>query len=578
MRFPSIQVLAERARAVLRRFPWTIGVGAAAAAFAVAAVNEGADDTLARAALVAALGLPATVALTLVAETRRWSAGLRALVHAGALAALVLFYFSWPGPEVKHDALRYAQLSAVLHLAVAFLPFLGSPETPAFWQFNRRVFLGFLRAGVFSGVLFVGIAIALGALDKLFGVDVDGETYVRIWFVVALLVNTWIFLASVPEDLPALADDRDYPKALKVFAQYILTPLAFTYLLILLAYLVKIVAGAEWPSGWIGWLVTSVAVTGLLGFLLVYPLRADPEEGWIRTYARWLFVGLIPAAVMLLVAFVKRVVPYGLTEPRVLGIVLGLWLLGIALAYTLRPRTGIRLIPVTLAAVMLLTLYGPFGLTGVSLRSQRNRLAANLADRAGGREAAREASGALRFLVEHRATREIAQATGREPAVDWKLMQRWQADSVAREIMVGLGATYVPEYQPWEQDGGFFLAAESPAARNVAGFAWLVPLNMHDTIVRVPGLDSLRTSFDSSTGTVRVRMGRDTFAFDLRPLAAGVLTDTTGYRSAVPAERLSVDAARGARARLVLDRLNGVRTGDSARVTGWGGSLLVGEP
>ena len=120
------------------------------------------------------------------------------------------------------------------------------------------------------------MAIALGALDKLFGVDVDGETYVRIWFVVAFLVNTWIFLAVVPERLPELEHDREYPRALKIFAQYILTPLAFTYLVILLAYLVKIVAGAEWPSGWIGWLVASVSVTGLLGFLLVHPLRSDP--------------------------------------------------------------------------------------------------------------------------------------------------------------------------------------------------------------------------------------------------------------------------------------------------------------
>ena len=34
---------------------------------------------------------------------------------------------------------------------------------------------------------------------------------------------------------------------------------------------------------------------------------------------------------MLLVAFWKRILPYGLTEPRLLGVVLGLWLLGIAL-------------------------------------------------------------------------------------------------------------------------------------------------------------------------------------------------------------------------------------------------------
>src|SRR5206468_2806846 len=130
---------------------------------------------------------------------------------------------------------------------------------------------------------------------------------------------------------------------------------------------IKIVAGGEWPSGWIGWLVASVSVTGLLGFLLVHPLRSDPNEGWIRTYARWLFVGLIPAALMLLVAFWKRIVPYGLTEPRVMGLVLGFWLLGIACLFTARPSSSIRSIPVSLALLLLITLYGPVSLTSVSI-------------------------------------------------------------------------------------------------------------------------------------------------------------------------------------------------------------------
>ena len=303
---------------------------------------------------------------------------------------------------------------------MAFLPFLAAGEEIAFWQYNRRLFLGFLRAGVFSAVLFAGVAIALGALDKLFGVDVDGGD------LFPDLVRRRVRGEHL--DLPrrgaratssALAHDREYPRALKIFAQYILTPLAFTYLLILLAYLVKIVAGAEWPSGWIGWLVASVSVTGLLGFLLVHPLRSEPGEGWIRTYARWLFVGLIPAALMLLVAFWKRILPYGLTELRLLGLVLGLWLLGIAVLFTLRSGASIRVIPVTLAAVLLLTLYGPVSLTHVSVDSQARRLARLLHPPAGRAVNAREASAALRFLIDHNASEEIAAAHRARAAARW---------------------------------------------------------------------------------------------------------------------------------------------------------------
>ena len=168
MRLPSIVTLAHQTREVLLRFPWTIAAGALAAAAAIIAMDEHrhAEQEWARIAMVAALGIPLSVALTLFAEERGWSTARRAALNAGGMALLVLFYLVWPGPERKHEVIRYFQLSAGLHLLVAVLPFLGQPETNAFWQYNRRLFLGILRAAVFSAVLFVGLAIALVALDK----------------------------------------------------------------------------------------------------------------------------------------------------------------------------------------------------------------------------------------------------------------------------------------------------------------------------------------------------------------------------------------------------------------------------
>ena len=561
---------------MLSRFPWTLGVGALAAFAAIVGSLSGTDESWERLALVAALGLPLTIALTLLTETRRWSSAVRHLAVLGGLLALAAFFLGWPGIERRHDAIRYFQLSAALHLSVAFLPFLGLTETIAFWQYNRRLFLGFLRAVVFSGVLYIGVAIALGALDKLFGVDVDDETYFRIWFVVAFLVNTWIFLAVVPERLRELEHDREYPRALKIFAQYILTPLAFTYLVILLAYLVKIVAGAEWPSGWIGWLVASVSVTGLLGFLLVNPLRADPAEAWIRTYTRWLFVGLIPAALMLLVAFWKRILPYGLTEPRVLGVVLGLWLLGIAMLFTARPAASIRIIPVTLAAVLLLTLYGPCSLTRLSVDSQGRRLARMLHPSSGGAVNAREASAALRFLMDHNASGKIAAAIGREvPLVNWAGVSRHsgERDSLARVLMQLAGADYVPEYL-YGRDGWFHVSSNEPIP--VEGYVWALWLSSGDGMVRRVNDDSVMVVTDrGDPGLVRVRVGPDTLLFDLR-LVVERYADSVPSPTGVTTEPLIVEEGAGQRGALVLTQLSGQREADSLRAVSWTGALLLG--
>ena len=578
MRFPSIDLLARQAVAVLRRFPWTLATGFVAAFAAITATVSRADDAWGRLAFVAALGLPLTIALTLLGEERRWTNTLRHAAQVAGLVLLAAFFLSWPGIDRRHDAIRYFQLSAALHLAVSFLPFLGARSGLAFWQYNRRLFLGFLRAFVFSGVLFVGLAIALGALDKLFGVDVDGEVYLRIWFVVALVVNTWIFLAVVPEGLDALEHDTEYPRALKIFAQYILTPLAFTYLVILLAYLVKTVAGGEWPRGWIGWLVASVSVTGLLGFLLVHPLRALRDEAWIRTYARWLFIGLIPAALMLLAAFWKRILPYGLTEPRVLGLVLGLWLLGIAILFTVRPATSIRTIPVTLAAVLLLTLYGPLGLQQISVDSQSRRFARMLQPPGPADVRAREASAALRFLMHHNAPEAIERAIRRElPPVNWASVSRYgtERDSLGRVVMALAGAEYVPEYA-YQPEGWFNLAGGGPI--RVEGYAWAVTLTANDPSSYVLDGDTVSVVARApSQGTALVRVGRDTVTFDLRPVVRRY-EDSFPLRAGMRTDPVVIEANAGARrSALVLTNLSGQLDGDSLRTWHWIGTLLLDD-
>ena len=579
MRFPSLALLGERAAAVARRFPWTLLAGTIAAGAAVYSVDGVGKDRWIRLGFVAALGLPLTIALTLLAERRRWSPALHKLVPALGLLALGGFYAVWPGIDQKHEAIRYFQLSAVVHLAVAFLPLMGMRDSLGFWQYNRRLFLGFLRSGVFSGVLFVGVAIALAALDKLFGVDIDDDIYVRIWFVMALVVNTWIFLSVVPEDLDALADDTEYPKALKVFAQYILTPLVFVYLLLLLAYLVKLVAGGEWPSGWIGWLVTSVAVTGLLGFLLVHPLRADPEETWIRTYARWLFIGLIPSAIMLLVALWKRIDPYGLTEPRTLGLLLGAWLLGLAITFTIRPGLGIRYIPTSLAVLLLVTLYGPQSLTGVSVASQRNRMRDNLRTAETSDTAAAQASAALRFLMEHRDDRAISAAIGQEVSpIPWDSVRRRGApvDSVGTSIMALAGARYVPEYQTPSEDGTFYLGSDQSTPVSVSGFDWTVPVNSGDTAGKTAGGEPVGVRFDTTTGTALILVGTDTVRLALLPVV-GRVVDSIPAGRALRADLLQVESAPGERrARLMLHGAGGRRSRDSLVIRHWSGTLLIG--
>lgn len=580
MPFPSLVLLKTRASAVLGRYPLTLLAGTLAASAAIAATTDSLRDVQpewwwVRLAGVALLGLPVTIALAITGAVQQWTPSRRWAMQGIGMIVLLIFGMVWRGVRQEHDAWIYLQVSAVAHLTVAFLPFLGRAESSGFWQYNRHLFLGFLKAGVFSCVLFVGTAVALAALKNLFNVDIPDEAFARTWFVYAFIVHPWIFLAAIPADLDALSEDRGYPRALQVFAQYILTPLVFTYLVLLLAYLLKIIAGGEWPRGWIGWLVASVSVTGLLGFLLVHPLRQDPREGWIRGYSRWLFVGLIPAALMLLVAFWKRIEPYGLTEPRAAGVVLGVWLLCIAVFYTVRQGAGIRVIPVSLATLLLMTAFGPLGLTRLSVASQGRRLTTTLARSDSARVRAREVSAAIRFLVERRAVGELAARLDRDvPSTDWNRLASSQnaRDSLAQRLVEMIGVQYVGRYET--SDTHFSVTADTESPVPLGDRAWAVPVTNHAKEVRVIEGDTVRFVSDTRSLLIRLVHGTsDTLSFDLRTLLSRA---DSASATELAASQMQVDEQIDARrASLWVTHLIGERTDDSVTVTSWSGWLLL---
>jgi hypothetical protein len=232
---------------------------------------------------------------------------------------------------------------------------------------------------------------------------------------------------------------------------------------------------------------------------------------------------------------------------------------------------------VTLAAVLLLTLYGPFGLTRLSVNSQARRLARTLEPSAPTEEREREASAALRFLIDHNAGEAIARAIGREiPPVDWASVPRYgtERDSLARMVMELAGARYVPEYGS-QPDGWFHLNSGGPI--RVTGYAWAVQVGANDPSAHVLDGDTVQVVAQGGIGTVRVRVDRDTLVFDLRPVVERY-ADSALTRAGTMVGRIEVEAAgETRRAALVLTNLSGQRAGDSLATVYWSGTLLLGE-
>lgn len=559
MRLPSLDRLLASAAATARRFPLLLASAATAAVAACLAI-DGADSRFwVRVLGCATLGLPLFAALVPFAEARGWSAGRTWALRAGGLLVLLAVFLAWPRWSDPVTAIRYFHLSAGLHLLAAFVPWLGRPDENGFWQYNRALFLRFLLAGLYAFVLFVGLAIGLAGVDNLLGIDVASATYPRLGFIIAFPFTTWFFAAGLPDDPGALERRADYPAGLRIFAQFVLVPLVAVYLLILTAYLGKVLATRTWPSGWIGYLVSALAALGILGLLLVHPERSRPDRRWIDLYARGFWIAILPSVAMLLLALWKRVAQYGVTERRYLLGTLAVWLAGIAVGYAVTGSRRIRRIPQSLALVALLTFLGPWSAYRVSEASQRARLRGLLeahgmfeegrarpAADAVPPEARAEMTGALRYLVEHHGTGSLdpwfdgelsridTLARGTGPARSGQAYER------AALLLRHLGVEPAFAARPLEEDAIGFAVAPSETARPIDGFDLALP----DADLRadrfVAGSDTIAVALlPDSAGLRLTRNGAP--LIDL-PLAE--LLERAARLSGVPSRSVHPDSAR----------------------------------
>ena len=135
---------------------------------------------------------------------------------------------------------------------------------------------------------------------------------------------------------------------------------------------------SNWPVGWVAHLVIAFSFFGTLSFLLVYPLRDEEANPWVKLYSRLFYLLLVPLIVLLYVSIFKRIDMYGVTVERYLVVLLAVWLSFIAVFFIMTSGKRIWVIPLSLCAIVMLSTFGPWGAFAVSYHSQITELTALL--------------------------------------------------------------------------------------------------------------------------------------------------------------------------------------------------------
>lgn len=379
MKFPSLQTFVRSIRSVLLRFPFEIGFAllgtlAATVLIEISEIKLAAENFCLRLIMVANLGLVLSLSLSLFFESNPFSFLKKMLLRVLIILLVIALFFLIDPLKRETDVFRFILLALAFHLSVSFAAYFGKGRINAFWQFNRIIFLRFLIGGIYSAVLFLGLAAAIGSMNFLFNFKFEWDTFAIVWVWIAGIFQTVFFLSGVPVNLNELEEDKTYPAGLKIFTQFVLIPLATVYAIILLAYEAKILIEWELPKGLVSNLILGYAVFGILSLLLIYPVREQDENKWLKTFSRSFYYVLIPLILLLVWAVLARVIDYGITEERYFLIILAAWLSFICLYFLISKGQNIMVIPVSLCLVTALSVYGPQGAFSTSRRSQINEL------------------------------------------------------------------------------------------------------------------------------------------------------------------------------------------------------------
>lgn len=375
MRFPSFSALINQTKTVIARFPIQFIITLAAVYIALllpdaSPVNE---NLLIRLLCFCLLAFASSLAVTFFDSSFKIKTTTNILFQLAAIVISAGIMF-WLKPDLwEKDIYILLIFIFSFHLAVSFAGFLKNDSIQSFWDFNIILFLRFLIAALYSAVIILGLFAALAAIDNLFDANIHSKTYLRTFYVIAFGFNTVFFLAGVPE-LNNFKSVAGYPKGLKIFTQYVLIPLMSIYLVILFLYEMKIIVQWELPKGYVSYLILGYAIFGILSLLLVYPIRELEENKWIKWFSKFFYVMMIPLLVLFILAIYKRLSDYGITEKRYILIISAIWLSGITLYFLWSKKQNIKIIPISLSIIFLLTAFGPLGLSAVSKNSQINRL------------------------------------------------------------------------------------------------------------------------------------------------------------------------------------------------------------
>jgi len=314
-------------------------------------------------ALVASLGIFLFPALELVVPK---------LISSLIGVAILSWYYIILPLDIDSSVIifRHLILMVAVFLMLFWTPFITIKiSNKNIWEWTQHLILSLVASIFFSTLLYIGIALALFAIEKLFNIEISPIRYAQVAVIIFGIYGVNLFLSQIPKYI-ILLQARRYTKAEEIFTKYILTTLTVGYFLIIFIYSLKILFSMSWPSGVVAWISIIFSIIAILTYLFWTPLFE--EENIKFKVAIW--GAILFQTIMLAIALYFRIKEYGFTESRYFVTLFGVWLFLMSLYFLFIKNASYKWLFVTITLLLIGSQFGKYSAINFSKLDQLQRV------------------------------------------------------------------------------------------------------------------------------------------------------------------------------------------------------------
>ena len=324
--------------------------------------------------------------ISLVQESRKKFSIIPHIV-AGAVwlaisIALVFFHFSTNNyTEHIYVLATWLFIYTTIFLSIFVAPFFKQKNENGFWIFLMKNAKAAVNAIAISVVLILAINWLLFGFFNLFDIKVSDKPYAYSAIIGLCTIFPILFFSSIPSIDECLQETPTLNKFQTSTNKFLFLPVLSLYIILLYAYIAKIIIQWEMPKGMVSYLVSASMLLMLLRVTLTLPERINPKPSFEKKLLKILPAACIPLVILMSVGIMRRISDYGISEDRYYIAAINIfYYIIIAILLIDKIKCKSRIIAIVFCSMFFLLTNGPLSAMNVTHRVWMESIKSALAE------------------------------------------------------------------------------------------------------------------------------------------------------------------------------------------------------